>query len=213
MGLRGRWVTAMVVGELVGFVPPAVVGSVLASAGVGDAGLVAGLVVAGAMEGAVLGAAQARVVRAGLPGVRAGDWVLATAAAAALCWAAGMGGAALIGAYGTRAALLLVPVMVAALLSMGGLQALVLRPHVGGAGRWVWVTTGAWLVGVMLPVAALSLWPAGWPVVTRAAVAVLAAVAMGATVGLLSAGTLARLVASRSHRTVPTGSRAAAGTA
>lgn len=196
MGLRGRWVTAMVVGELVGFVPPAVAGSALAAAGVGDGTLVAGLVVAGALEGAVLGAAQARVVRAELPGVRARDWVLATASAAALCWAAGMGGAALIGAFGVTAAVPLVPVMVAAPLSMGGLQALVLRPHVHGSGRWVWVTTGAWLVGVLLPVAALSLWPDDSPVVTRAAVALLAAVAMGATVALLSAGTLARLVAS-----------------
>jgi hypothetical protein len=107
-----------------------------------------------------------------------------------------MGGTALIGRLGAAWALLLGPVMLAALVSMGGLQALVLRRHVAGAARWVWVTTGAWLVGVMIPVAALSLAPdtaAPW---SRAVLAVAAAVAMGLTVGLLTSGTLIRLVAS-----------------
>ena len=83
--------------------------------------------------------------------------------AAALAWLAGMGGSAAVQAWGPVALVVVGPAMVAGLLAMGVLQWLVLRRHVPGSGRWVPVTSAAWLVGVLIPVAALSAVPNGWP--------------------------------------------------
>jgi peptidoglycan/LPS O-acetylase OafA/YrhL len=187
-------------GELAGFIPPAVVGANLASRQAGDAALVAGLVLAGLAEGAVLGAAQAHVLHAALPALRRRWWVLATAAAAGVAWLAGMGGVQLVQAVGPLAWLIVGPGMVVGLLSMGVLQWGVMRRHVEDARRWIWVTSAAWLVGVLIPVAALSVLPNSWPPPAHGAVAVLAAVAMGATVGVITGATLVRLV--RDPRTV-----------
>ncbi len=192
--LRRDWVTAFLLGELVGFVPPAVTGAVLAGVGVGDVVLTAGLAAAGSLEGAALGYAQAVVLGRRVPALSRRDWTLATAVAAALAWLAGMGGSAAVQAWGPVALVAVGPAMVAGLLAMGGLQWLVLRRHVPGSGRWVPVTSAAWLVGVLIPVAALSAVPNGWPPAVHVTVGVLAAVAMGATVGLLTGTTLRRLL-------------------
>ncbi|HEX6311358.1 MAG TPA: hypothetical protein VF152_06995 [Acidimicrobiia bacterium] len=195
--LRRRWTLAFLVGELVGFVPPAVTGASLAAAGVSDAALVVGLTVAGLLEGAALGAAQAWVLARSAPAVDRRAWVLATTAAAGFAWFVGMSGGALAGSAVAPPAVLaavLAPAWVAALLSMGYAQWLVLRRTVPASGRWVWVTAGAWLLGVMIPVVALSAAPDGWPGWIHAVVGVLAAVAMGLTVGALTGRTLDRLL-------------------
>jgi hypothetical protein len=62
------------------------------------------------------------------------------------------------------------------------------------SGRWVWVTAGAWLLGVMIPTAALSTAPNSWPGWVHAGIGVLAAMAMGLTVGGLTGRTLERLL-------------------
>ncbi len=193
--LRPAWVVAFVLGELVGFVPPALTGAALASAGAHDAVLTAGLVAAGSLEGAVLGIAQAHVLGRYLPGLSRGRWTLATAVGAAVAWLAGMGGSAAIQAFGQAALVIVAPGMVVGLTAMGTLQWLVLRRRLVGSARWIAVTSLAWLVGVMIPVAALSLVPNDWPAVVHVVVGVVAAVAMGATVGLLTGTTLQRLLA------------------
>lgn len=121
--MRQRWIAAFVLGELVGFVPPALTGAGLASAGVADPFLVLGLVVA------------------------------------------------------------------------------VLSPHVRRSAVWAPVTAGAWFVGVLIPVTALSLVPNGWPLLSHVIVGVAAAVAMGATGGADTARTLSDLL-SRAGRPV-----------
>ncbi len=188
---------AFVFGELVGFVPPAVTGAVLAGLGVNDAVLTAGLVAAGSLEGAALGYAQGRVLVRWLPTLVRRDWTLATAVAAALAWLAGMGGSAAVQQWGPAALAVVAPAMLGGLLAMGLLQWVVLRRHLPGSGRWIPVTSAAWLVGVMIPVAALSVIPNGWPPTVHVLVGVVAAVAMGATVGLLTGTTLRRLLAGR----------------
>jgi hypothetical protein len=193
-----QWTVALLLGELVGFVPPAATGAVLAATGASDVLLVTSLTAAGVLEGAAVGAAQAWVLRRHDAPVDATPWVVATAAAAGFAWFAGVGGSALIGADVAPTAVLLVllvPVWIAALLSMGLAQWLVLRRGVPGSGRWVWVTAGAWLVGVAIPVTALSVVPNGWPPAAHAVVGVVAAVAMGVTVGVLTGRTMQRLVA------------------
>lgn len=199
--LRRDWTVAFVVGELVGFVPPALTGAALASAGAGDVAVTAGLVAAGSLEGAAIGIAQAHVLARYLPAMSRTRWVVATALGAAVAWLAGMGGSAAIQAFGPVALVVVAPAMVAGLLAMGVLQwAVVLRHHLARSARWVAVTSLAWLVGVMIPVAALSLVPNGWPVAAHVVVGVVAAVAMGATVGLLTGTTLLRLLSASGSR-------------
>lgn len=192
--IRRDWTVAFVIGELIGFLPPALTGAGLAALGVGDAVLTAGLTLAGSLEGAALGWAQSAVLTRRIPELRRDRWIGATALAAALAWLAGMGGAAAVQAFGPVALTLTVPAWLAGLAGMGFLQWLVLRPHLPASRVWVPVTSASWLVGVIIPVAALSSVPNGWPAVVHVMVAVLSAVAMGITVGLLTGSTLVRLL-------------------
>ncbi len=196
-GLRRRWTTAFVIGELVGFIPPAVTGALLAGAGIDGFPLVLGLTVAGSLEGAALGFAQSRVLSRHVPPLDGGRWIAWTAAAAAFAWFAGMSGPALFESEALTmpvAFAVMVPVWICALLGMGFGQWLVLRRSVPRSVRWIPITAGAWLVGVMIPVAALSLLPDNSPAWAMVSVAVAAAVAMGVTVGALTGGTLVRLI-------------------
>jgi purine-cytosine permease-like protein len=86
---------------------------------------------------------------------------------------------------------------------MGVAQWLVMRRRVTGSGRWVWVTSGAWLVGVAIPVTALSVAPGSWPPVAHALIGVTAAVAMGLTVGVLTGRTMQRLLAQSCEAGIP----------
>jgi hypothetical protein len=199
-GLRKPWTAAFVVGELVGFIPPAVTGATLAALDAPDPALVAGLTAAGVLEGLALGVAQSRVLRRFAPTVDRRAWIRATAAAAGFAWFVGMGGGAVMGSEAVSrpvALVALVPAWCAGLLGMGALQWRVLRRVVPRSVRWVWVNAAAWLVGVMIPVTALSAVPNSWPVAVHVLVGVAAAIAMGATVGAITGGTLERLLAGR----------------
>jgi hypothetical protein len=61
-------------------------------------------------------------------------------------------------------ATVLAPVWAMALTAMGYLQWRVLRVTIPASGRWVPVTTGAWLIGIVIPVVALSTVPNDRPV-------------------------------------------------
>ena len=199
--LRRDWTLAVALGELVGFVPPAVTGASLAALGAPDVAMIVGLTLAGALEGLSVGAAQAAVLRRHVADVDRRRWVLSTVAGAAFAWFVGMGGGALMGSgVGPPALLLvvLVPAWTAALLAMGYLQWRVLQVTVPHSGRWVPVNAGAWLLGVMIVVVALSAAPNSWPGAVHAAIGVAAAVLMGLTVGALTTRTLAHLL--RPHR-------------
>ena len=186
------WIQACVIGELVGFVPPAVTGAVLVALDAPELVLVAGIVVAGIGEGLVLGWAQDRVLQRVLPGVT--GWVAVTASAAGLAWLAGMGGSSLVQAVGPKGLFVAIPGWIIGLLAMGVLQAWRLHSVVPEPRRWIPATTMAWLIGVTIPVVALSVVPNGWPPVVHVLVAIPAAVAMGATVGVITGRTLDQLV-------------------
>ena len=200
VGLRRRWTLAFVIGELVGFIPPAVTGATLASLGAPDVVLVVGLSLAGILEGATIGVAQARVLARYAPDIDGRDWVVATAAAGGFAWFVGMGGGALMSADAAPPALIavvLVPAWGAALVAMGYAQWRVLQRTIPISGRWIRVTAGAWLLGVTIPVVALSSAPNDWPGWVHACIGVLAAIAMGLTVGVLTGRTLEQLVRSK----------------
>lgn len=84
----GRWLGWVSLGETLGFLAPAA--AQLLTAALWPAAGYALLVVAGAIEGAVLGWFQARVVRTELPAVSVRNWVMLTAAAAAAAWTLGL---------------------------------------------------------------------------------------------------------------------------
>jgi hypothetical protein len=90
-----RWVGANTLGETIGLGFTALVA--VAVAGAGDTGrlslvvaAVAALVAAGAVERAVVGYAQWRVLRGALAALRARSWVLATVIGAVVAWTLGM---------------------------------------------------------------------------------------------------------------------------
>lgn len=196
-GLRPRWVGAFVAGELFGFIPPAVTGSVLGAVNVSDLVMVLGLTAAGSLEGAALGLTQAWVLKRHVPAIVSRDWVIATALAAAFAWFVGMSGASILGSQLEPAwvfALMLGPAWLAALLGMGFAQWIVLRRVIPKSRSWIPVTAAAWFVGVMVPVVALSVIPDSWPMAARAVTAVVAAIAMGVAVGSITGLALHRIL-------------------
>lgn len=167
--------------------------------------MIGGFTLAGMLEGAVLGAAQAGVIRRALPAVR--GWTAATAAGAGAAWFAGMAGSSLVQAVGPWGLVVALPAWILGLCSLGGLQHRQLfRAGIEGS-RWFAVTTFAWCVGVVIPVIALSVLPEGWSPLAHVGVAIAAAAAMGATVGAITGGRLARIVAAN-ERSSPGPSRA-----
>ncbi len=187
-GIRRSWIRACVVGELIGFVPPATTGALLVWLEAPEALLVAGLVAAGCVEGAILGAFQADVLRNVFPAVT--RWTSTTAFAAAIAWLAGMGGSSIVQAVGPASLLIVAPAWIVGLLAMGVLQSRRLAMAVEDASAWILRTSVAWLLGVTIPVVALSIVPNSAHLAIHVVVAVAAAVAMGATVGAITGTTL-----------------------
>lgn len=202
------WTLAVVAGEFAGFIPPTLVGITLTFLSAPDLLLILALTLAGALEGAALGTAQAYALRNFAPQIDRRKWILVTAGAAAFAWFVGM----LTGTLGSSlpiqpwlALLLFAPLWIAAVGAIGAAQWIVLRQHVRDSMSWVWVNAGAWAIGVSIPVTALTLVPNGWPLWSHGIVGVLAAVAMGLTVGLLTGRTLATLLFRVTPNLVPLG--------
>jgi hypothetical protein len=203
-----RWTAAMTWGEFAGFAIPAVVGALAAQhfpdeAGPGPRLAVAALLVAaGTLEGAVLGFAQALVLRHYVPGFSAGQWMLATAAGAALAWAIGM----LPSTLGDPTALppivlwlgvaILGPML---LVSLGIAQWMVLRRHLAHAAHWIWISALAWLAGLAVVFGGMSLTQAGDPLWRLISIAAVSGWLMGATAAAVSGCGLAWLLNRASH--------------
>jgi hypothetical protein len=196
--LWARWTLATTLGEAVGFAVPAAVGVLAYALAFPDGTLVLLAVAAGAGEGAILGFAQSRVLRRELFGLPPRRWVAATAAAAALGWAVGMP----LGVYGASLPLpLLVPALVLAgvvlLGAVGGAQWLVLRRHVARAGPWVPANALAWLLGLAVAFAGMSLLREGDPAAVVLAVGVGSGLGMGFVVAAVTGFALVRLLRPR----------------
>ncbi|MHC1557876.1 hypothetical protein ACR9E3_02910 [Actinomycetospora sp. C-140] len=184
--LLARWIPVVTLAELAGFALPAVVGVLTAPAPASDA--VPALVGAGVVEGMLLGAGQALVLRRVLPRLSARRWIGATASGAALAYLLGLLPSTVSPVAATWPAavlvLLAVPLGVLLLASIGGAQWLELRRHVDRAGWWVAVTALAWLLGLGVFLAvATPLWQPGQTVL----VSVLVGLAAGALMALVMA--------------------------
>jgi hypothetical protein len=204
-GLWFHWFGNVTVGECAGFAVPAAVGAMTAHA-VGAVSVPL-LVLAGGVEGALLGWFQARVLRGAIDGFPVARWTAVTAAAAALAWAIGLTPSLTSEWLSGLPVWALVPLVavgsVVLLLSIGAAQWTVLRGLALNAGRWVWGTALAWLaaIGVFIAVAT-PLWQPGQDVAIVVLIGVLGGLLMAATVAALT-GLLVVRVVDGSHR--PTG--------
>lgn len=188
-----RWTAAVTAAEAAGFLVPAVVGATTTHAA--PAAGWGGLLLAGAVEGAFLGAAQAWVLGRLVPGLDRRRWVRFTSAAAVAAYA--LAGVAVWSmTWGTRwAGVVVAAVAGALLLSLGGAQVVELRRHVPHAGRWVLWTAGAWLLalGAFLGIAT-PLWHEGQPVALTVAYGALAGVVMAFVQAAVTGWGLVRLL-------------------
>jgi hypothetical protein len=182
------WVTA---GEFAGFLAPALTGALTSSGPV--------RVVAGVVEGAVLGAAQCLVLRRIIPRLSAAEWIGPTALAAGFAWAIALVAVHYGEPLGTLPIAALLPLAAVAgmgvLLSLGIGQWLVLRRHVDGAFRWVWANAVAWCAGLIVFAAFTTpLWQPGQSTVLVALIGALGGLLMAATMAAITGAALVRVL-------------------
>ena len=184
-------------GELAGFCVPALVGGLLREA---PPLLVLGaMVLAGSVEGAILGWSQSRVLRRRLLGFNEARWVGATAVAAAAAWFVGMLPSTFHEQWSTWPTLLTVLVAIpwAALLltSIGLGQWRELRRHVPRAARWVLITAAGWGAGLIVFTAvATPLWQPGQDTALIVAIGIGAGGLMAVTMALLTGWGMRHLI-------------------
>lgn len=168
---RRRWLALVTAGQALGFMAPGLTWFAAWKLDFPPLALVAVVVCAGAIEGAVLGWSQWRVLREWQPAIT-GAWVRLTALAAAVAWACGMApntmydlGAPAWASFAAGVAG--APVL---LLSIGVAQWVVLREFVPPAWRWVAANVVAWFVALPPAFAGPALVPPGAPIALDLAV-------------------------------------------
>ncbi|HEX5333486.1 MAG TPA: hypothetical protein VFW79_12660 [Cellulomonas sp.] len=205
--LLRRWICWVSVGELAGFCVPTAAASLLTD--LPPVALLGVMVVAGAVEGTVLGWTQARVLREAVPAASGHRWVTLTAAAAALAWFCGMLAPTTFETWRHWP----VPVQIALglvlgsvlLTSIGTAQWLELRRHVQHAGRWVGASALAWALGLgAFSAVSTPLWQPGQSTALIIVIGLLGGAAMAVTMAVTTGLVLRRLLvpptASRSRR-------------
>jgi hypothetical protein len=144
-----RWVLMVTLGESVGFTVAAMVGVGVTSASWGRLGTFVAVVLAGSLEGALLGTAQADCLYrwAVLPTRR--WWIIATSVGAAVAWSLGILPST-IGLHPTLRAVIMVGIGGLLLLtSLPLAQYFVLRDHVQRPLLWIPINLAAWLLGII----------------------------------------------------------------
>jgi hypothetical protein len=195
--LLQRWVPVVALAEVVGFVAPALAGALTADAAV--AVVVPALLVAGALEGAVLGAGQALVLRATLPAFPTSRWIAVTAGAAVFAYVLGLLPSLSVSWWTdwpvAVSGLLGVVVGVGLLLTIGTAQWAVLRGRVPRAARWIGATALGWLIGLGFFFAvATPLWHPGQPVGVTVGIGLLAGALMALAMAIVTGLALVGLV-------------------
>lgn len=193
-----RWVLAVTIGEALGFAAPTAVGIALVQAGVAGPIIYAAAVVAGAIEGALLGLGQWIGFGAARPAPWP-SWVAATAAGAAVAWS--IGGLLLLlentewGSWlALGAAALGGTVLLAAIPT---LQWVVLRTTVPRCAWWIPANMGAWAVALLWTFAPSPLVDESTPTGVLLTVYGTAGLLMALTVALLTGLAARRLVYGR----------------
>lgn len=182
-----NWLLWVSLGETVGFLAP-----VLAQLAFGGSAVVApALILAGAIEGTVLGWTQSTVLRSRLPELSRPRWVGATAIGAAAAWFIGLLPAEWADVWQrwpaagqVVAAAVLATVLICAL---GYAQWFELRRHLRGAGWWILGSAAAWCAGLAVFFAvATPLWQPGQSEGLILLIGVLSGALMALTMALVS---------------------------
>jgi hypothetical protein len=184
--------------EFLGFGVPALVGA--GSTGWPPGWGVLALAGAGAVEGAVLGFAQAVVLRRVLgPRLDRRRFVAATAAGAALAYLVVLVPINLADRLGDLPLLVLVVLGIVVgtvvLASIGTAQWLVLRAALPHSASWIATTAAAWAVGLLAFTAVTTpLWQPGQPLALVVAIGVLGGLVMAAAVAAITGAGLVLLL-------------------
>ena len=194
-----RWMVLVTLGELAGFVAPAVAGATLSAAAVNAATTLLVMLCAGAVEGTVLGWAQASALRRDLPGLPRYRFATATGLAAVVAYAVGMLPSTLDGRLSGLHPLILGTAAVAGgvvlLGSIGTGQWLVLRRVLPRTRWWIAATAGGWTVGLgVFLLVATPLWQQGQPLWLTVVIGILAGALMAATIAALTGLAASRLL-------------------
>ena len=215
-----RWVLANGVGELLGLGLGGLAGLPLQlrleSALPTVAAALLGAVVFAALEGAIVGGLQWRVLRERAPSVSARAWVGATMLGGLIAWLAVSLPFALMrdetaAGEATSEPPLILQLAMMALAGLaagpvlGGTQALVLRRVTDRPWSWVWANARAWAVGLPIIQLAAGGMPAGTPIALVVAIAAAALFVAGCAVGRIHGPTLLRLTEEHAGQTVLVG--------
>jgi hypothetical protein len=191
-----RWVVIVTAGEALGFL---VAASLATAVGADPTWVGTGLMIAaGTVEGAVLGGAQATVLRVLLPGRLVRQWVPLTAAAAGVAWFLGMLPSSTYDVWDTWPVAILVPIGVVlgalVLISLGVAQWLLLRQVLPAAWRWIGWSVAGW-AGGLTAFGALTtpLWHPGQDRVLVVAIGVLGGAVMAAVMAAVTGIGLVRM--------------------
>ncbi|QYF73913.1 hypothetical protein [Cryobacterium sp. PAMC25264] len=202
------WVLWVTLGETAGFLAPTLAQLAFAGSPIASAALI----LAGAIEGAVLGWTQATVLRVVLPNLIRSRWVGATAIGAAAAWFVGLLPAewADVWQRWPAAAQLIVAALLATFLlcSLGLAQWFELRRLLPRSGWWIAGSAAAWCAGLVAFFAvATPLWQPGQSAALVLAIGLLAAVLMALTMAVVSGVVLRALLrrarAGAGHRPDP----------
>ncbi|MBH0781738.1 hypothetical protein [Nocardia bovistercoris] len=191
-----RWFAAATTGEFLGFVVPAAMGAATSDAAMPITATV--MLIAGAIEGGVLGWFQARVLRSVIAGFHSAEWIVATVSGALVAWSLGVV-PMLTDGFADLSVFVVVPAVVLGgavlLLSIGVAQWAVLRRYVSGAARWILATALAWAGGLAAFTAFTTpLWQPGQPYAVVVLIGVVGGVLMAAVMAAITGWFLVRLL-------------------
>lgn len=198
--LRRSWVLATALGETLGFLVPGLVAVVAFD--LHPAYTLVLMVIAGCVEGAVLGAAQSVVLAREFLGFSRGAWIFATAMGAAAAWFVGMLPSTFYPAWTDWPASVLVPagllLGLTLLTTIGLAQWTVLRRHVARARTWVPANAVAWMLGLGLLFAVTTpLWQEGQSPALVVGIGILGGLVMALTVAVVTGLWLGRITRAR----------------
>lgn len=214
MGFRlGRWVAYVTAAEGLGFLAPTTAFALSAVLDAGPGATYVALVLAGAVEGALLGFGQSRALAGELTRRQRMRWVLLTSLAAAAAWTIGMVPSTLatVGAAIDLADPRVLTGMVLAgavlLATIPLAQWPVLREVAGRAWRWIPLNMAAWLAGLVFTFLPSPFIDAATPTAVLAVVYAGAGIAMALTVATLTGLGLLRLLDRQGERVNRDGNR------
>lgn len=191
------WVCATAIGELLGFIAPAIAGSTAAVVGLSDLERLPLLVLAGMIEGATFSCAQWLVLRRYLPELSGRTWIGATAVASGFAWTLGLIPSSISNLEAIPVAVLISGAIVigsAFLVLIGGAQWLALRQVTARAGWWILANAIGWPLGVIVSIIGIGLIPDSASVGLMIGMGVASAVMMGVIVGAITGGFLVWLL-------------------